>query len=119
MEEYYNTKEGATMKYCTHCGKELLDEAVICPSCGCEVSHKAVSNDDKKVLALIAKIFMVLSCVVAAFALIPLCWMIPMTVKAFRKLDNDEPLSIAFKVCTLIFVNLISGILLLCMDMDA
>lgn len=23
------------MKYCTKCGKELLDEAVICPGCGC------------------------------------------------------------------------------------
>lgn len=23
------------MKYCTHCGKELYDEAVICPNCGC------------------------------------------------------------------------------------
>lgn len=23
------------MKYCSKCGKELLDEAVICPSCGC------------------------------------------------------------------------------------
>lgn len=26
------------MKYCTHCGKELLDEAVICLNCGCK-SH--------------------------------------------------------------------------------
>ena len=25
------------MKYCTKCGKELMDEAVICPSCGCAV----------------------------------------------------------------------------------
>ena len=25
------------MKYCTHCGKELLDEAVICAGCGCAV----------------------------------------------------------------------------------
>ena len=25
------------MKYCTHCGKELLDKAVICVSCGCAV----------------------------------------------------------------------------------
>lgn len=24
------------MKFCTHCGKELLDEAVICPGCGCD-----------------------------------------------------------------------------------
>lgn len=26
------------MKYCTHCGKQLLDEAVICVGCGCSVS---------------------------------------------------------------------------------
>ena len=25
------------MKFCSKCGKELLDEAVICPNCGCEV----------------------------------------------------------------------------------
>lgn len=24
------------MKYCTHCGKELLDEAVVCIGCGCQ-----------------------------------------------------------------------------------
>jgi uncharacterized membrane protein YvbJ len=27
------------MKYCSHCGKELLDDAVICPSCGCPVEN--------------------------------------------------------------------------------
>ena len=26
------------MKYCTKCGKELLDEAVICPGCGCSTT---------------------------------------------------------------------------------
>lgn len=35
------------MKYCQKCGKEILDEAVICPGCGCEAakqnSPKAVS----------------------------------------------------------------------------
>lgn len=25
------------MKFCQHCGKELVDEAVICPGCGCSV----------------------------------------------------------------------------------
>lgn len=25
------------MKFCSHCGKELLDEAVICTGCGCAV----------------------------------------------------------------------------------
>ena len=35
------------MKYCTHCGKELLDEAVICVGCGCSVSgqdNHAIDN---------------------------------------------------------------------------
>lgn len=35
------------MKYCTHCGKEMFDEAVICVSCGCPVSsakNNIVSN---------------------------------------------------------------------------
>jgi len=27
------------MKYCTHCGNELLDEAVICPKCGCPTNN--------------------------------------------------------------------------------
>ena len=25
------------MKFCCHCGKEIMDEAVICPGCGCSV----------------------------------------------------------------------------------
>ncbi len=27
------------MKYCTHCGKELLDDAVVCVGCGCAVDE--------------------------------------------------------------------------------
>lgn len=30
------------MKYCTHCGKELPDEAVLCIGCGCAVGHSAI-----------------------------------------------------------------------------
>lgn len=33
------------MKYCTKCGNELLDEAVICPKCGCAVSKETNTND--------------------------------------------------------------------------
>ena len=32
------------MKYCTHCGKELFDEAVICPGCGCAVGTEPVQT---------------------------------------------------------------------------
>ena len=30
------------MKFCQHCGKEILDEAVICPGCG--VPAQAMNN---------------------------------------------------------------------------
>lgn len=33
------------MKYCHKCGKELFDEAVICPGCGCE-QEKITSLSD-------------------------------------------------------------------------
>lgn len=31
--------EDKTMKFCTHCGKEVMDDAVICPNCGCSVQY--------------------------------------------------------------------------------
>lgn len=34
------------MKYCAHCGNELLDEAVICPKCGCPTNSQRVNGDD-------------------------------------------------------------------------
>lgn len=59
------------------------------------------------------KIFMVLGCVNALFlGFFPLIWRIPMTIHAFKKLDNNEAMSTGFKVCSLIFTNLIAGILM-------
>ena len=33
------------MKYCSKCGKELMDEAVICPGCGCFIKDFAVVEE--------------------------------------------------------------------------
>lgn len=33
------------MKYCSKCGNELLDEAVICPKCGCPVDSTEKTSD--------------------------------------------------------------------------
>ncbi len=45
------------MKYCTHCGKELANEAVVCTGCGCAVNGAkqvgtAVAGDDVPSLGL-------------------------------------------------------------------
>lgn len=34
------------MKYCIHCGAELLDEASICPKCGCSCETKKEKSSD-------------------------------------------------------------------------
>lgn len=31
------------MKYCEKCGKEIMEEAVVCPNCGCSVKKKAAT----------------------------------------------------------------------------
>ena len=37
------------MKYCEKCGKELMDEAVVCPSCGCAVAKREQAEDSSEV----------------------------------------------------------------------
>jgi len=65
------------MKYCEKCGKEIMDEAVICPGCGCAVGksvnstntvpqNKALENTFVPKSAKTASIFGVLSIVVLA-----------------------------------------------------
>lgn len=34
--------------YCSKCGKELVDEAVVCTNCGCAVNGSSFNNVDKK-----------------------------------------------------------------------
>lgn len=39
------------MKYCTHCGKQIMDEAVICVGCGCPVAG-AGRSESKDIASL-------------------------------------------------------------------
>ena len=34
------------MKYCSRCGKEIMDEAVVCPNCGCAVNPRNSEPDE-------------------------------------------------------------------------
>lgn len=36
------------MKFCSKCGNQLLDEAVVCPKCGCATEKVSVSDKAKK-----------------------------------------------------------------------
>lgn len=78
------------MKYCTKCGKELFDEAVICPGCGCPTQlyqhqmdplkpppvpvqkkpRKKISKK-AKIICLILLVVIVLAGIVAAVLFLP------------------------------------------------
>ncbi len=106
------------MKYCSHCGNELDDEAYVCPKCGYKAattgSTSKLATDSKSTIRFIAKIFMIIGCISVGWTLIPLIWCIPMTISYWKACDENRDVSVAFKVCSLLFVNLIAGILMLC-----
>ncbi len=75
-------------------------------------------SDTDRTLRLINFILCLISTIVCALAVIPLCWMIPMTVISWGIYKGKKRNTVAFGVCTLIFVNLIGGVLLLCSHKD-
>lgn len=54
------------MKYCTHCGTELFDQAIMCPKCGCATDELEVnkSTESWNGLAIAGFIVSFFSCVV-------------------------------------------------------
>lgn len=75
-------------------------------------------TETDRTLRLIAFVFMVVSTVSVCWALIPLAWMIPMTVVSWGIYKGTRPNTVAFGVCSLIFVSLVAGILLLVSNKD-
>lgn len=73
---------------------------------------QAVNSTDQT-LRLIAFILCILSAISVCWAIIPLAWMIPMTIHCWKLYKGEKVNTVAFGVCTLLFVNIISGILLL------
>ena len=73
----------------------------------------ATATDNDKTLFLIAFILNIVSTVSVGWLIVPLAWMIPMTVISYGIYKGTKKNTTAFAVCTLIFLNLVSGILLL------
>ena len=69
-------------------------------------------------LRLVAFVFNLISTISAGWTLIPLAWMIPTTVISWRIYKGTRPNTVAVGICTLLFTNLVAGILLLCSKKD-
>jgi len=77
------------------------------------MTDNTVSTENDKTMYLIAFIFSLLATIGVGWTLIPLAWMIPMTVITWGIYKGTKKNTVAFGVCMLIFVSLVAGILLL------
>ena len=123
------------MRYCSKCGNEIEDEAVFCPHCGCRCDYNQPGKrsfntllkdhcdcrcdynqpvvKESTGLQTAAKVFLILSCISGGLLIIPLLWMLPMTISYFNACKEGRAVSTGFKICTLLFINMIAGILML------
>lgn len=75
-------------------------------------------TETDRTLRLVAFVFCIVSLVLSCWTIIPLAWMIPMSVISWGIYKGTKANTIAFDVCVLIFFSLVAGILLLCSHKD-
>lgn len=130
--------------WCGKCGNEISDDAKFCNACGAPVMQAqeqeqtpyvydasqttyiyntntltTFPRENSSGLLLAAFIFNLISTIGFAVLIIPLAWCIPMTIHSYGVYKGTKPNTVGFGVCTLIFVSLIGGILMLVADKDA
>ena len=119
------------MKYCSKCGASNQDDARFCEKCGHEFDkpiegevvdkNKKSSTSTYEILTIIVFVLMIIGTVTLGFALIPLIWCIPMTIHYNNLRENKEKPSLAFAICSLIFVSVFAGVIMIIqatMDVD-
>lgn len=62
----------------------------------------------------VVKVFVIIGMIVGFWYILPLIF----GTKILRKLNNNIPLTAGDKVCTILFVSIIAGILAFCMPAD-
>ena len=111
------------MKYCTNCGHKLEDAAKFCPQCGTPQSAEyqtkehvegtvvGSSNDDEhETLRTLAKIFTIIGAVVQGICIIPLLWVLPITLPLMRAYEENRKPSLAICILDLLFVSFVGGL---------
>jgi len=116
------TKNGTDncSKYCARCGAEIYSDAVVCLNCGCSVQQPkkdiTTASDTEEILTTIVKVFLIIGCISQGWLIVPLAWCIPITMSIFKSLREKQSISMGMKICTTIFVNIVAGVCLLCMN---
>lgn len=123
------------MRFCTQCGAQVKEGEFYCSYCGTKIESpqsesQENNNQPKEIFAnipnyenrklrknssidILIKVFLIISCLYLSLFFVPLFWCIPLTVVVWKKLNNNEYIGTGTKICILLFVSMLSGILLL------
>ena len=136
-------KVETTEKYCTKCGGKVSSESTICVHCGCLLGKNVFSSKNNDSIDTAIKAFLnitiflsviyigiqvglliyffavnktyllmpyiVYMCVGLIFSIVNMA----LSDIALKKIEKKQPFNVGFKICILLFANLIAGILLL------
>lgn len=103
------------MKECPYCmNKVTFPNAHYCQNCGKQLPINGYHSE----MLTVAKNIMVAKCFIFGWLLIPLIWLLPITLRIKKREKSDIKLGTNFKVRTLFFGNFLAGICLL-IDEDA
>ena len=115
------------MKICSKCGAQNQDDAIVCSTCNRVIYSQSTSastqtfaqpaqSSSPSALSAVAMVFMIIGTIAMALCTccVGLAWCLPMTISYNKCRKNGVPVSTGFKVCSLIFVNTVAGILMLC-----
>ena len=124
----FNKDNSNSTKFCSNCGTEMPESFPFCTNCGQSFNKDTnyYTNNNSKELKLsevgairiITLILMILCTIANAFMyfFIPLLWCIPMIISYVKNIKEKKPISTSFKVCTILFLGIIPGILMFCDD---
>ena len=130
-EEYNSKMETITKRknddpdVCPKCGRRRNDGEKFCSSCGykfktCNTLVAEENNEFKKIngkvyvtgLTKVAEVFFYIGVVLTCCSIIGLAWALPMMHTYKKHRDNYLKHSVGFKVCTIIFISEVAGILM-------
>lgn len=101
---------------CPECGKRRHKGDKFCASCGYKYAEEVLSTELREPMSALTKtaqVFFYIGFGITCATVIGLCWALPMLHIYKRDRDTIGKHSIAFKVCTLLFISEIAGVLML------
>jgi len=110
--------------FCKKCGKEILESDKYCPYCGEKqfeeinlvINSEECDFDKDSSFILVAKIFLIIGMVAQGIFILPLGWVLPIGLKTYNMLSEAKKKEelITWGILSLLFINLIAGIFILC-----